>query len=142
MAPKPRPANYKEMVEIRHAGRKSGTRSAQGEAKVARITLTKMGGERMSQTPISEFRKTFWGGFVVTTDFEPLDENKVYIQKGEHVSIWNQDDPEWFWIVKHTSSSSEEGFVPSVCLREVSTESKASSTVECKLLYTCTHACM
>ena len=92
VAPKPRPANYKEMVEIRHAGRKSGTRSAHGEVKVARVTPTKMGGERMSQTPISKFRKTFWGVFVVTTDFEPLDENEVSIQKGEHVSVWNQDD--------------------------------------------------
>ena len=75
--------------------------------------------------------------FVVTHNFDPLDENEVAISKGEHVSVWNQDDRDWFWVVKHASSNSEEGFVPSGCLREVSAESKTSSAVECECTLTC-----
>ena len=118
-------------MEHRHAGRKTGTKTGQGVAKLPRIALSKL--DRENQTQISKFRKTFWGVFVVTTDFEPLDENEVAVQAGEHVSVWNQDDQGWYWIVKHNSSSPEEGFVPSTCLREVSTESKVP--VEGELLW-------
>jgi hypothetical protein len=84
-----------------------------------------------NETQITKFRKTVWGVFVVTHDFDPLDENEIAIRKGEHVSVWNQDDRDWFWVVKHASSGQEEGFVPSGCLREVSADSKVS--VRCKL---------
>ena len=87
---------------------------------------------RCNQTKITKFRKTVWGVFVVMHDFDPLDENEIAIRKGEHVSVWNQDDRDWFWVVKHASSSSEEGFVPSSCLREVSADSKTAAPIKCK----------
>ena len=75
---------------------------------------------------------------MVTHDFSPLDENEIAIRKGEHVSVWNRDDRDWFWVVKHASSSSEEGFVPSSCLREVSADSKTPTAIKCKCVYACT----
>lgn len=87
---------------------------------------------RCNQTKITKFRKTVWGVFVVMHDFDPLDENEIAIRKGEHMSVWNQDDRDWFWVVKHASSSSEEGFVPSSCLREVSADSKTAAPIKCK----------
>ena len=56
---------------------------------------------------------------MVIENFEGMDENEVTVKKGEHVSVWNQDDREWYWIVKHTSNYSEEGFIPSIALREI-----------------------
>ncbi len=80
------------------------------------------GGERFSsqnaQTRISKFRKCLWGLYIVTDDFHAMDENEVSVKKGEHVSVWNQDDCDWFWVVRHTSNS-DEGFVPSYHLREI-----------------------
>ena len=80
----------------------------------------------MSQTRISKFRKCLWGLFVVTEDFTAFDENDVSVMKGEHVSVWNQDDQEWYWVVKHTSNSSEEGFVPGSLLREIVTQQETA----------------
>ena len=78
-----------------------------------------------AQTRIGKFRKCLWGLYVVIEDFEGTDENEVTVKTGEHVSVWNQDDREWYWIVKHTSNYSEEGFIPSITLREiVSSDSK------------------
>ena len=85
-----------------------------------------------AQTKITKFRRTMWGVFVVTADFDPSDENEIQVRRGEHVSVWNCDDQEWFWVVKHASSGSEEGFVPSGCLREVSAESKTPASIRCE----------
>ncbi len=72
---------------------------------------------------IFKFRKCLWGVYVVTETFESQDENELSVLQGEHVSVWNQDDQDWYWIVKH--STSEEGFVPSRFLKEVvSSESR------------------
>ena len=84
--------------------------------------------EPQQTTKISKFRKCLWGLFVVLFDFRAEDENEVSVQAGEHVSVWNRDDQEWYWIVKHTSTNSEEGFIPSTCLREiVASDSKLSA---------------
>ena len=119
-----RSRSHKEVVEIRHKG--------QGAVKQPRVTATRVDRHNLTrETKITKFRKTVWGVFVVTHDFDPLDENEIAIRKGEHVSVWNRDDQEWFWVVKHASSTSEEGFVPSGCLREVSTDSKAVKCEQC-----------
>lgn len=48
------------------------------------------------------------------------------VQCGESVLVFNQEDSNWFWIVKHKTDNSE-GFVPSFILREVvSADSKAT----------------
>ena len=73
-----------------------------------------------NQGKISKFKKSLWGLFVVATDFGAGDENEISVSKGEHISVWNRDDPDWFWVVRHTSGN-EEGFVPSCCLREMAT---------------------
>lgn len=39
------------------------------------------------------------------------------VVKGEHVLVLNQEDIDWFWIVKHKTDESE-GFVPSSILSE------------------------
>ena len=70
-------------------------------------------------TRIAKFRKCLWGVYIVTRTFESQDENELSVHKGDQVSVWNQDDQEWFWIVNH--STSEEGFVPSSYLQEVVT---------------------
>ncbi len=70
-----------------------------------------------ASTTILKFRKCLWGVYVVTQSFDSQDENELSVLEGEHVSVWNQDDRDWFWIVKH--STSEEGFVPSRFLKEV-----------------------
>ena len=69
------------------------------------------------QTVIKKFRKNLWGVYIVTQGFESCDENEVSVKEGEHVSVWNQDDRDWYWIVKHDTS--EEGFVPSCHLKEL-----------------------
>lgn len=69
------------------------------------------------QTRIKKFRKNLWGVYIVMQGFEALDENEISIGEGEHVSVWNQDDRDWYWIVKHDTS--EEGFVPSGHLKEL-----------------------
>ena len=142
---------YKEVVEIRknsgspRGGRQrivpppplrvssvaGGTRSSDQEQHVLRHQRRQQNWNH-NETKITKFRKTVWGVFLVTHDFDPLDENEIAIRKGEHVSVWNQDDRDWFWVVKHASSGQEEGFVPSGCLREVSTDSKVPSVI-CKL---------
>ena len=70
------------------------------------------------QTRIDKFRKFVWGVYIVTHEFESLDENEVSVHPGDHVSVFNQDDRDWFWVVKH--STAEEGFVPSCILEETS----------------------
>ena len=46
----------------------------------------------------TKFNKYPWGMFVVTDDFVARDENEISVSmKGEHVSVWNRDDPDWFW---------------------------------------------
>ena len=70
------------------------------------------------QTRIDKFRKFVWGVYIVTHEFESLDENEVSVHPGDHVSVFNQDDRDWFWVVKH--STAEEGFVPSCVLEETS----------------------
>ena len=139
---------YKEVVEIRqNSGSPRGGRQRIVPPPPLRVSSVAAGArcdqqqvlrhQRRQQnwnhndTQITKFRKTVWGVFVVTHDFDPLDENEIAIRKGEHVSVWNQDDRDWFWVVKHASSGQEEGFVPSGCLREVSADSKVS--VRCKL---------
>ena len=135
---------YKEVVEIRHNA--NGTRPRQG-AVVPPPPLRVSSGNHPdgrahrqhnwnnSETKITKFRKTVWGVFVVTQDFDPFDENEISVRRGEHVSVWNQDDRDWFWVVKHASSGQEEGFVPSGCLREVSTDSKTSLRCECSRVW-------
>ena len=66
---------------------------------------------------IRTFRKNLWGVYTVVDNFEAFDENEVNVVESDHVSVWNQDDPEWYWIVKHDTN--EEGFVPSNCLKEI-----------------------
>ena len=147
---------YKEVVEIRQ--RNTGSPRPPGRQRAVpppplRTSAAAGRSEQQQQqqhhrqqnwtngeTKITKFRKTVWGVFVVTHDFDPLDENEIAIRTGEHVSVWNQDDRDWFWVVKHTSSGQEEGFVPSGCLREVSADSKIS--VRCELSKIATTACV
>jgi len=80
---------------------------------------------------IHKFRKNLWGLYTVIHNFESFDENEVNVVEGDHVSVWNQDDPEWYWIVKHDTN--EEGFVPSNCLKEIVSDSQslAGNKSEC-----------
>lgn len=71
---------------------------------------------KLCPTKIKKFRRNLWGVYIVVMDFESEDENEVSICEGDHVSVWNQDDRDWYWIVKHDTS--EEGFVPSARLKE------------------------
>ena len=74
---------------------------------------------------MTKFRKYLWGVYVAGTDFEGVDENEVCVKEGEHVLVFNQDDQDWFWVVKHKTDNSE-GFVPSYLLKEfASAESKS-----------------
>lgn len=73
-------------------------------------------GGQNPQTRIDKFRKFVWGVYIVTQEFESLDENEVSVCPGDHVSVFNQDDRDWYWVVKH--STAEEGFVPSCILEE------------------------
>lgn len=75
-------------------------------------------GGQTPQTRIDKFRKFVWGVYIVTHEFESLDENEVSVHPGDHVSVFNQDDRDWYWVVKH--STAEEGFVPSCILEETS----------------------
>lgn len=67
---------------------------------------------------MSKFRKYLWGVYAVREDFEGVDENEVSVKEGEHVMVFNQDDQDWFWVVKHKTDNTE-GFVPSYLLKEV-----------------------
>ena len=86
-----------------------------------------------SSALIKKFRKNLWGLCIVTETFQSYDENEVSVQEGDHISVWNQDDPEWYWIVKHDTN--EEGFVPSGCLKEIVSDNQSvanqSKFVDC-----------
>ena len=40
------------------------------------------------------------------------------VAEGEQVVVFNQDDSQWYWVVKHKTDNSE-GFVPSNILKEI-----------------------
>ncbi|XP_019858763.1 PREDICTED: uncharacterized protein LOC109586981 isoform X2 [Amphimedon queenslandica] len=65
-----------------------------------------------------KFRKCLWGVYVCLQNFDACDENEVSVTKGESVLVFNQEDNNWFWVVKHKTDNSE-GFVPSSILSEV-----------------------
>ena len=50
------------------------------------------------------------GRFIVLYTFIARDENDVSVERGEFVTVLNQEDPDWFWVVR---SDGQEGFVPS-----------------------------
>ena len=83
-----------------------------------------------SQGKVSKFKKCLWGLFVVIADFAACDENEISVSKGEHVSVWNRDDPDWFWVVRHTTGN-EEGFVPSHCLHEMAATDAKHAASKC-----------
>ena len=83
-------------------------------------------GGKHPQTKIHKFRKFVWGVYIVTQEFESLDENEVSVHAGDHVSVFNQDDRDWYWVVKH--STAEEGFVPSCILEETSVPDSQHNT--------------
>ena len=66
---------------------------------------------------VYKFRKFIWGVYVIQQDFEAIDENEISVRTGQHVSLLNQDDTEWFWVVRHDDS--QEGFVPRSHLQEL-----------------------
>ena len=124
----------------RRSSKKSATRDRIQEEtglegpreKMPRLPLSEMNSRRLhSQTKISKFRKCLWGLYMVTANFEAFDENEVAVRKGEHVSVWNQDDRDWYWIVKHASNCTDEGFVPSSYLREIVSSDSKQASGEC-----------
>lgn len=66
---------------------------------------------------VYKFRKFIWGVYVIQQDFEAIDENEISVRTGQHVSLLNQDDAEWYWVVRHDDS--QEGFVPRSHLQEL-----------------------
>lgn len=62
-------------------------------------------------------KQNLCGVCIVTRSFESLEENKVSVSEGEHVLVWNKDNRDWYWIVKHDTL--EEGFVPSSHLKDL-----------------------
>ena len=93
--------------------------SGHGRRPLSANSINKAG-----QTRIKKFRKNLWGVYIVVQPFEAQDENEVSVREGDHVSVWNQDDRDWYWIVKHDTSS-EEGFVPSSYLKELNPDSQS-----------------
>ena len=73
------------------------------------------------QPDVSRFRKVVWGVYEAVRRFDAVDENEISLVKGERVSLLNQDDPDWFWVVRMENSN--EGFVPKCYLREYLTMS-------------------
>lgn len=66
---------------------------------------------------VLKFRKFIWGVYVIQQDFEAIDENEISVRAGQHVSLLNQDDADWYWVVRHDDS--QEGFVPRSHLLEL-----------------------
>lgn len=99
--------------------------SGHGRRPLSANSLNKTG-----QTKIKKFRKNLWGVYIVVQAFEAKDENEVSVSEGDHVSVWNQDDRDWYWIVKHDTSS-EEGFVPSSHLKELNPDSQTQVQGTC-----------
>ena len=66
---------------------------------------------------VYKFRKFIWGVYVIQQDFEAIDENEISVRTGQHVSLLNQDDADWYWVVRHDDS--QEGFVPRSHLLEL-----------------------
>lgn len=64
-----------------------------------------------------KFRKFIWGVYVMQQDFDAVDENEISVRTGQHVSLLNQDDVDWYWVVRHDDS--QEGFVPRAFLVEL-----------------------
>ena len=59
---------------------------------------------------VQHFKKQSCGRYIVLFDFSAQDENDISVQRGEFVTVLNQEDESWFWIIK---TDDQEGFVPS-----------------------------
>lgn len=55
------------------------------------------------------FRKDIKGRYLMLFTFKARDENDISVERGEIITVLNDDDPEWYWIIR---SDSQEGFVP------------------------------
>lgn len=110
----------------------NGERGVVGGENVHRPLVSANSIVHSGSTQIKTFRKNLWGLCIIIDKFEACDENEVSVREGDHVSVWNQDDPDWHWIVKHDTN--EEGFVPSRCLKEIVSDSHnmANQGSKCK----------
>lgn len=64
----------------------------------------------------NSFSKRNLGKYIVLFNFWSEDENDLCVQRGEFVTLLNNDDPDWFWVSKKSRTSKsahQEGFVPS-----------------------------
>ena len=62
---------------------------------------------------IDSFSRSYLEELVVIHDFKAVDEDEVYVSKGERVKVLNADDPQWLWIA--SSITGKEGFIPRSC---------------------------
>ena len=76
--------------------------------------------DAFSYQKTSELKKSLCGLYLVMADFAATNECNISVHVGEQVTVWNQDNQHWFWIMRQTAEN-EEGFVPSCCLHEIAT---------------------
>ena len=79
---------------------------------------------------VDSFEQEFLEELVVIHDFEALEEDEVFISKGERVKVFNAEDPFWLWV---ETTPGVQGFVPRSCC--------SLGNHPCKLLSICTY-CM
>ena len=75
---------------------------------------------------IDSFDKGLIEELVVIHDFEPKEEDEVFVGKGEMVKVLNADDPFWLWI---ETTPGDEGYIPRSCC--------SLGNHPCKLATTC-----
>jgi len=59
---------------------------------------------------VQPFSKKPSGHYIVLYTFTARDENDVAVERGEFVTVLNQEDPDWAWVLR---ADGQEGFVPS-----------------------------
>lgn len=65
---------------------------------------------------LQEFVKRHHGRYVVLFDYSAVQEDDISTRRGEHVTVLNKDDVDWYWV---KTDDGREGFIPREYLQPV-----------------------
>lgn len=117
LRPAPRYTNgYTSAVEYPHSPEsRRHPRPAKSMHSVADATAIGSPVDRrpsVGKPAVDTFTQEFLEELVVIHDFEALEEDEVFINKGERVKVFNAEDPFWLWV---ETTPGMQGFVPRSC---------------------------
>lgn len=107
------------------------------ESPCPHFTSTDYYNLRSTESEYKPFELNFDGVYVVKNNFQATDENDISVKLGEYVSVYNKDDPDWYWVRKESRDYAPvQGFVPASFLCEYelikAIANKGNSTITMK----------